>query len=52
MQSQSEALHPFVEHCYHPTRIVLTLETDEEIITVPYQGRFALKLWFHLGLKP
>ena len=45
MQSQSEALPPFVEYRHHTTRLVLTLTTDDAIATRAEQGRFALTPW-------
>ncbi len=51
VQGESEALHPFVEYRHHTTRVVLTLKTNDEVVTGANQGRFTLKPWFHPGLE-
>src|SRR5215470_1570670 len=52
LEGQSEAPQAFIEYCHHTPCVLLTFKADDEVITIAHQGRFALKPWLHLGLKP
>ena len=52
VKGQSKAPQPFPEYRQHPSRIVLALKADDEVVTLPDQGRFPPKPWLHLRLEP
>ena len=52
VERQSEAPSPFPEYRQHPSRLVLALKANDEVITIPDQGGFPPQPWLHLCLEP
>ena len=52
VQGQSKAPQPFVEHRQPPSCFLLTLEADDEVVTIADQGCLAPQPRLHLCLEP
>jgi len=52
MKVKSETPSPLLKDRQHPSCIVFALTADEEVVTIPDQGRFPPKPRLHLGLEP
>ena len=52
MQGQAETSQPLPQHLHHAPGVVLTLETDDEVVAVADQGCPAPQPRLHLLFEP